>query len=168
MLASHSHSQILLEKQRWGLVFWETFLVTWGGPYFCNCISNLELEFLMPLCMWTTIPPHLKKLKMAAQLVKKGCETSFHYLQFSSKYNHSPHVMKVKFSVIWLVISVPRSASPHLPISVPRSAPPHVPRNGAQNTRLSSHMWRVWAHDYQQVSYGVFSLYSVVQSYTGK
>jgi len=70
------------QKVEDGLVFRAIFLVTWGGAIFqwndIIAYLNLELEFLMPRCIWTTTRPHLQKLDMGANLLgqlKTGCET---------------------------------------------------------------------------------------------
>ena len=121
-------------KLKVGLVYWATFVFTWCGLWFvkkcCNYILNTKPQFLMPRYIWTMTQPCLQNLEMAASQLGQlttGCKTSFHYLQFSSKYNHLCHPNLSKSSAIWLVISNPRSA------------PPHVTRNIAQNTKPSSH-----------------------------
>ena len=58
---------------------------------------------------------------------KTGCETSFRYFRFVSKYDRLRHAIVIRCSAIWLVISNPRSA-------------PLVTRNVAQNTRPSLHV----------------------------
>jgi len=82
--------------------------------------------------------PCLQKLEMAASQLGRlttGCETSFHYLQFGSKYDCLHHANIIKSSAIWLVISNPRLA------------PSLVTWNVAQNSRPPSHMQMVWARD---------------------
>jgi len=45
---------------------------------------------------------------------KACCETCFHYFQFVSKYDRLRHAIIIRSTAIWLVISNPRLASPHV------------------------------------------------------
>ena len=109
------------------------FLSHGAGPYFVKnvIIAFLypEFKFLTPQSIWTTIQPGLQKLETTA---KTGCETSFCYFRFVSKYDRLRHAIIIRSSAIWLVISNPRSA------------PPHVTRNVAQNTRRVSAKPGLW------------------------
>ena len=141
-LSSQTHP----EKRKEGLVFWATFLVTWSGAALrkeChNCI--FKSEFLTPQPIWTTTQPGLQKLEMAQSLLgqpKTGCETSFHYFRFISKYNHLRHAIIIRSSEIWLVISNPRWTSPHVARNVAQSTRPSLHMLEGLGTRLCQDVW---------------------------
>ena len=76
-----------------------------AGPYFIKNVIiaflNLEVKFLMPQSIWTTTQPGLQKLETAASLLgqrKTGCEVSFHYFRFVSKYDHLHHAIIIRSS----------------------------------------------------------------------
>ena len=115
----------------------EQHLMSHGvGPYFIKNVIiaflNLEVEFLTPQYIWTTTQPDLQTLKIAAKSIwdswKQAVRQVFTISDSFQKYEHWHHAIIIRSSAIWLVISNPRSA------------PPHVTRNVTQSIRPSLHV----------------------------
>ena len=97
--STHAPSQLQLvscpdsspEKQKEGLVFWSTFLVTWGGAYGVkNVIFTFYIWDSSFLMIQTAVRHGLQRLDKAAKFSWESRERgSFFYLQFGSKYNRS-------------------------------------------------------------------------------
>ena len=89
--------------------------------------SNPKLEFLMLQSIWTTTQPGLQKLETAAKSIgtaenRRRDTFSLFLIHFKIRL-HTSCNYKISSSAIWLLISNPRLA------------PPHVTRNVTQNTR---------------------------------
>ena len=111
------------------------FLSQWAVPYFVKNVIiaflYLDLEFLTPQSIWTTTQLGFQKLETAAKSIgtaENRLRDKFSLFPIRFKYDRLCHAIIIRSSAIWLVISNPRSA------------PPHVTRNVAQNTRPSLHM----------------------------
>ena len=85
--------------------------VTWGGAFVKNIIItvlNLLFDASVHIDYYTAPFTKIKMAAKSAGTAETGCKSSFHHLQFSSKYDCLHHV-NIKSSAIWLVISNLRS-----------------------------------------------------------
>ena len=73
---------------------------------------KLVFKFLTPRCIWTTTQSRLRWPQGLLGQLKTGCETSFHYFQFSLKYDCSSHEKNIILKSLQSVISNPDRPSP--------------------------------------------------------
>ena len=99
----------LSQKAEEGLVFWATFLVTWGVAY---SVKNVIFTFyIRDLVFWqlrllhSTVYKDLIRPQSFLGKLRTSCKVSFFYFQFGSKYDRLRHTHIIICSRIWFELS---------------------------------------------------------------